>query len=169
MTHPSYGRRPWPTTSPLVPSVIIGDYQRLEFLGDALLDFIVLTQMYLRHPGWDPGRLTAEKAALVGNSFLAWVATDQLQVYKHLFYDDLELMETLEKYVSVSMRDPLNAPKPLADVLESLIAAVYLDSFGDMQLQCVYGRGGSRTFHLLPSSIMMSFDGLFSVHTHTHI
>ena len=85
LTHPSYGRRPWPTDSALVPKIVLGDYQRLEFLGDALLDFIVLSHLYIHKPKWDPGRLTAEKAALVGNSFLAWVATDRLSVYKYVF------------------------------------------------------------------------------------
>ena len=62
----------------------MGDYERLEFLGDALLDFVVLSHLYVRNPKWDPGRLTAEKTAMVGNQFLAWVATDRLSVYKYV-------------------------------------------------------------------------------------
>jgi len=84
LTHPSYGRRPWPTASTSGPKVVLEEYQRLEFLGDALLDFIVLSHLYVRNLKWDPGRLTAEKAALVGNQFLAWVATDRLSVYKYV-------------------------------------------------------------------------------------
>lgn len=64
-----------------------GDYQRLEFLGDALLDYMCMAHFFTMHPGWDPGRLTAEKSALVGNSFLAWVAADQLLVHKFMYYD----------------------------------------------------------------------------------
>ena len=67
LTHPSYGRRPWPTTDPICRQIVMGDYQRLEFLGDALLDFMIITHLFKTHPDWDPGRLTAEKSALVGN------------------------------------------------------------------------------------------------------
>ena len=44
----------------------------------------MLSHLYVRNPKWDCGRLTAENAALVGNQFLAWMATDRLSVYKYV-------------------------------------------------------------------------------------
>ena len=55
--HPSY-----PQSWEKVPS-----YQRLEFLGDALLDMACVTHLFYRYPGKDPQWLTEHKMAMVAN------------------------------------------------------------------------------------------------------
>lgn len=47
------------------------DNERLEFLGDAVLDFVVAAYLYRRFPGMDEGGLTALRAALVRTKTLA--------------------------------------------------------------------------------------------------
>lgn len=47
------------------------DNERLEFLGDAVLDFLVAAWLYHNSPEFDEGRMTRYRAALVGNEQLA--------------------------------------------------------------------------------------------------
>ena len=49
-------------------------YQRLEFLGDALLDFLVTQHLYFRHEELSPGVLTDIRQALVNNNIFATIA-----------------------------------------------------------------------------------------------
>ena len=70
MTHPS---RAW-----TIPS-----YQRLEFLGDSLLDMVCVNYIYRKYPDRDPQWLTEHKMAMVSNKFLGAVAVE-LGFHKHL-------------------------------------------------------------------------------------
>ncbi|MGI9430644.1 MAG: ribonuclease III family protein, partial [Myxococcota bacterium] len=45
--------------------------ERLEFLGDAVLDLVVGELLYESHPGWPEGHLSRARAALVNTSALA--------------------------------------------------------------------------------------------------
>lgn len=53
-----------------------GDYETLEALGDGLLKFAASTQLFLEHPTWHEGQLTAAKDRLVSNTKLAKVALE---------------------------------------------------------------------------------------------
>lgn len=65
LTHPSW-QRDQSTSS----------YQRLEFLGDAVLDFIVARMLHSRHPKLAEGRMTQLRAALVNADFLAFLCLE---------------------------------------------------------------------------------------------
>ena len=47
------------------PEVEPADNERLEFLGDAVLDFVVANWLFRRHPDFNEGRLTSIRSALV--------------------------------------------------------------------------------------------------------
>lgn len=49
-------------------------YQRLEFLGDAVLDFLVTQHLYFRHAKLSPGELTDIRQDLVNNNIIATIA-----------------------------------------------------------------------------------------------
>ena len=49
-------------------------YQRLEFLGDAILDFLVTQHLYFRHAKLSPGELTDIRQDLVNNNIIATIA-----------------------------------------------------------------------------------------------
>jgi ribonuclease-3 len=66
LTHPSYLNEH--------PEDEIGDNQRLEFLGDAVLDFVTGAWVYRRYPNFDEGRMTRLRAALVRTESLAQLA-----------------------------------------------------------------------------------------------
>ncbi len=52
----------------------IGDNQRLEFLGDAVLDFVAGAWVYRHYPEFDEGRMTRLRASLVRTETLAQLA-----------------------------------------------------------------------------------------------
>lgn len=58
---------------------VLEDNERLEFLGDAVLDFLVGAWLYNRYPEMAEGQLTRLRAALVGNEQLA-IFSEQLDV-----------------------------------------------------------------------------------------
>jgi ribonuclease-3 len=66
LTHPSYVNEH--------PEDEIGDNQRLEFLGDAVLDFVAGAWVYRHYPDFDEGRMTRLRAALVRTRTLAQLA-----------------------------------------------------------------------------------------------
>ena len=66
LTHPSYVNEH--------PEDGIGDNQRLEFLGDAVLDFVAGAWVFRHYPDFDEGRMTRLRAALVRTKTRARVA-----------------------------------------------------------------------------------------------
>ncbi|CAG8095579.1 unnamed protein product [Penicillium olsonii] len=100
------------------------NYQRLEFLGDALLKFIVATDLFQRHPHWHEGYLSKQKDLLVSNERLTQAAmTAHLEKYicndfitrKHRAFSRKEEHES----------DQVIPKKVYADVVEALVAVAY--------------------------------------------
>lgn len=137
--HPSY---------PYEPS--IPNYQRLEFLGDALLDMAIVDYLFRRFPTADPQWLTEHKMAMASNQFLGCLCV-KLKLHKHLlvttsavignvttYVTELEEAEAAaqqeaEKNKSAVMRQDfwLQAsypPKALPDIMEAFIGAMFVDS-----------------------------------------
>lgn len=88
--------------------------QRLEFLGDAVLDVIVADELYRKHPELHEGTLTKTKAGLVRAGSLARAA-ERLHLGEYL------LLGRGEEESGGRQKSSL-----LADVLEALIGAIYL-------------------------------------------
>ncbi len=92
------------------------DNERLEFLGDAVLDFIVGAWVYNRFPEMPEGDLTKMRSAIVRN--------DQLAVFaRHLKLGDALRRGRGEFSTGGSHRDGL-----LGSTFEAVIGALYLDS-----------------------------------------
>lgn len=87
--------------------------ERLEFLGDAVLELVVSEYLYHQYPDWNEGKLTRYRAALVRTESLAYAA-DQINLGKHL-----------QTNVSESSNEGL--PSYLADTFEAILGALYLD------------------------------------------
>lgn len=94
---------------------VLEDNERLEFLGDAVLDFIVGAYLYHRFPEMDEGELTSLRAALVRAKTLANFAR-QLEIgrFLQLGYGEAEN--------GGRERTPL-----LCASFEAVIGAIYLD------------------------------------------
>lgn len=97
------------------PSYSSDDNQRLEFLGDAVLQYLMSDILYASHPRDREGQLTHLRALLVCEAALAQVATG-LHVGEALLMDKGEALTGGREKASV-----------LADAMEAILAAVYLD------------------------------------------
>ncbi|WP_296404135.1 ribonuclease III [Psychrobacter sp.] len=102
------------------------NYERLEFLGDALLGMIIGEALYYQYPNQDEGRLTRMRATLVRQESLVIVA-QKLNLSSHLILGVGERKGGGRERASI-----------LADTVESLIGAIYLDSQSvDVVKDCV--------------------------------
>lgn len=97
------------------PDFPLADNERLEFLGDALLGFIVTERLYRELPHMAEGELTKVRVSLVRQDTLALAAsTLKLGDYLHLGKGE---ESTGGRYKQTN----------LADVFEALIGAIFLD------------------------------------------
>ncbi|XP_050314512.1 endoribonuclease Dcr-1 isoform X2 [Anthonomus grandis grandis] len=142
MTHASYS-----------PNRLTDCYQRLEFLGDAVLDYLITRHLYQDPRMHSPGSLTDLRSALVNNTIFASLAVrhDFHKYFRHL---SPGLNEVVERFIRLqeegghSILDELylvpeteceevedvEVPKALGDVFESVAGAIFLDS-GYLNLQ----------------------------------
>ncbi|KAH9943037.1 uncharacterized protein BXZ73DRAFT_87473 [Epithele typhae] len=127
------------------------DYEKLEFMGDAVLDFLVSRYIWERHPWLSPGGLSLLKAAMVSNHALAAFCV-HANLHHHIRFESPDLRDAIEKYVGAlgALRKkeytsaeseqrlpgqywlelPMEPPKVLSDVVEALVGALYVgDNF----------------------------------------
>jgi ribonuclease-3 len=102
LTHRSYSRS--------------NNNERLEFLGDSILNLIISNHIYLRFKDADEGDLSRIRASLVKEESLAQIAMD-IGLGDHIRLGGGELKSGGFRRASI-----------LSDALEALIAAIYLDS-----------------------------------------
>jgi len=94
----------------------VKDNERLEFLGDAVLELVVRDYLFHKYPDLNEGRLSQFKEFLVGEGTLAEVARF-LELGKYLYLGKGEIQAHGEEKTSI-----------LADAVEAIIGAIYLDS-----------------------------------------
>ena len=97
------------------PDAARGHNERLELLGDAVVNLIISEALYIRHPDDDEGGLSARRAAIVSTAGLARLAS------RIGLGNDLLLGE------GESKRSGRRRPTLLASSFEALVGAVYLD------------------------------------------
>jgi ribonuclease-3 len=90
--------------------------ERLEFFGDSVLSFIVAEQLYKSNKYFSEGELTRRRALFVNNKFLANKAK-KLNLGNYILFGKGE-------EIQMGNINPTN----LANALEALIGAIYLDS-----------------------------------------
>ena len=97
------------------PEWPVAHNERLEYLGDAVLELAVSEELFRRFPNSPEGQLTVFRAALVNYQRLAKIATEI----------------TLENFIFMSKGERADTEKAreviLANTLEALIGAIYLD------------------------------------------
>ena len=95
---------------------VADSYERLEFFGDSVLGVVIAQFLYEHHADWDQGMLSKAKSSVVQEAPLAEVA------------DKLGLHEFLELSFGEESTGGRHRPSILADVLEAIIGAIYLES-----------------------------------------
>ncbi|KAJ3942648.1 Dicer-like protein 1 [Colletotrichum fioriniae] len=75
------------------------NYQRLEFLGDALLDMVCVDFLYHKFPSADPEWLTRHKSTMVSNRFLACLCV-KLDLHKHILTAQASLLSQTQEFVA---------------------------------------------------------------------
>jgi len=94
----------------------VENYQRLEFLGDRVLGLVVSTWVYAEFPADDEGKLNRRYSSLVQGKTLAVIA------------EKLGLAEHINLAEAAAAEGAATKPAVLADIVESLIGALYLDA-----------------------------------------
>ncbi len=93
----------------------LSDNERLEFLGDAVLELISSEYLYGLHKDWPEGELTKLRASIVCEQTLAF-CTRKIQLGEYLFLGKGEHQTGGRKRKSI-----------LSDAFEAVIGAIYLD------------------------------------------
>ncbi|KAF5781222.1 putative ribonuclease III [Helianthus annuus] len=115
-------------------------YQRLEFLGDAVIAQMISNYFFLKYPDVDAGILSRLRAANVSNEKLARVAVNH-GLHKYVRHNKATVLndKVFEFLIEVGEEDmvvyggQMKAPKVLADIVESVAAAVYVDCRFNLQ------------------------------------
>jgi ribonuclease-3 len=107
------------------PQLKLAHNERLEFLGDAVLELIVTDYLYRHYPAQAEGELTMYRAALVNADTLGLLA-EKLGLNDYLQLSKGEKKDTGRGRLMI-----------LANAMEALIGAIYLDSGYEAALQLV--------------------------------
>jgi len=122
-----------------LPNSTVPCYQRLEFLGDGILDFLVVRYLFHKYPGYEPGRMTDMKDACVNNRVLGVICLE-IGLNKHIIHFSNKLVGAITQFsrevdlIKDGSEDigeywsDLDVPKVLSDVVESILGAIFVDS-----------------------------------------
>ncbi len=91
-------------------------YERLEFLGDAIVDMIVAEYLFLNHSDLDEGVMSRVRASLVCEKALSNLAK-KIEIDKYMLLGHGAEMSGYRNNASI-----------LSDIFEALVAAIYLDA-----------------------------------------
>ncbi len=102
-----------------------GNYERLEYIGDAVFDLAVAHLLSIKHENASEGELSKMRAALVNATSLAGIAR----------------RISLGKFIKVSRSEMANGASDrssiLADVLEAIVGAIYLEAGFEVARECI--------------------------------
>ncbi|KAK9133247.1 hypothetical protein Scep_012775 [Stephania cephalantha] len=123
LIHPSFRHPRMPQLS----------YERLEHVGDSVLNFLVTRELYSLYRDCSPGSLTRLRAANVDNEKLARVAAKH-GFYRYMLALTPVLHQQIQDFQEAILEYPVHSsglvdtPKFLADIVESVVGAIYVDS-----------------------------------------
>jgi ribonuclease-3 len=110
LTHKSYLRRRYDDHKAPSP------FERMEFLGDSILGFIVSKELFSRHPDEQEGKLSKLKSKIVSETYLTLKA-NAIDLGKFVLLSPEEQQSGGGSKASI-----------LSDTMEAIICAIYLDS-----------------------------------------
>ncbi|MCD9559831.1 endoribonuclease Dicer [Datura stramonium] len=84
-----------------------GCYQELEFLGDAVLDYLITSYLYSVYPNLKPGQLTDLRSVSVNNNTFAVVAKCVKGFHSHMYFVILAVSSDQLLDMSISLADQI--------------------------------------------------------------
>ncbi len=152
------------------PGTVLEDNERLEFLGDAVLDFVVGAYLYHHFPEMDEGELTSLRAALVRAETLASFARDlEVGRFLKLGYGEDEsggrervpiLCATFEAVVGAIYLDKgLAIAQPLIETLISAAIPGILASAAHKDAKSEFQVWAQAQYNITPHYLVVRTDG----------
>lgn len=137
-------------THPSCISSYIGCYQKLEFLGDAVLDHLITAYLYEHCGDFSPGKITDIRSALVNNTALSCLCVKN-KLHKFILHESEGLGDSINRFEKYQIKnnhkltdnvqiqeeyiaDYVNIPKALGDVFEAVLGAIFVDSYHNLEL-----------------------------------
>lgn len=120
---------------------VLTDYQQYEFFGDSVLKFTVSCQLFLQNPNWHEGYLSAGRDAIVQNNRLARAALDtglDAYIMAQMFIPRKWIAPTISECLQQVPGERAMSTKVLADIVEALIGAAYLEGGQQMAQKCMH-------------------------------
>ena len=154
-TYPHLGLEAF--THPSLLASVLPSYQRLEFLGDAWLDFFIVSKIFTEHPHLSPGEMTALKGLLASNAALGALG-HRLGLHKYVASNSTVLAANIKLYATAldtilkegreereqywtRLPPEVVTPKAVADVVEASFASIVVDcAFDEGVCAGVFGR-----------------------------
>ena len=100
------------------------NYQRLEFLGDSILKFVVAVHAFSKYPLWHEGYLSKFKDLLVSNERLTYAAANA-HLERFICADFITQKHSVFSPIMDQLQNKTLPRKVFADVVEALTAAAY--------------------------------------------
>ncbi|AES71622.2 putative ribonuclease III [Medicago truncatula] len=125
LTHTTYGAE--------------NDYERLEYVGDAVLNLLMAREQFVSYPNLKPGILTQLRSKNVDSEKLARVAINH-GLDRYLRHKKPQLGEQIEAFTKAIEDYPIHSnghihvPKDLADMVESTIGALFIDCDSSLEI-----------------------------------
>ncbi|KAF0759177.1 endoribonuclease Dicer-like, partial [Aphis craccivora] len=127
-------------------------FQRLEFLGDAILDFLITSYIIQHCNDTTPDEITDIRSSLVNNITFSSLST-RIGLHRFILAKSLEMTEAIDRFYKIQQKNnhkiwqevlylieendcrevkSIDVPKVLGDLFKALIAAIYLDCNRDL-------------------------------------
>ena len=132
------------------PDFELDHNERLEFLGDAVLEIIVTEYLFVNYPDKPEGELTNWRASLVNSSMLSQVA-QEINLEDHLYLSKGEAKDKNSKarqYI-------------LANAVEAMIGSIYLDQDREAAESFVHAFMLSKLEHILENKLYLDAKSKF--------
>lgn len=113
----------------------VPSYQRYEYLGDAIIGFLLLSHFFRKYPDLGPGDLTSLRGPALSNDLFARVIVSW-KIHEKFWFDCPALVPEIRKFERLVANEEgdsddvcktMTVPKVLGDLLEAVIGAIVVD------------------------------------------
>lgn len=133
----------------------LGSNERLELLGDSILDFLVVEELYNRYPDYHEGKISEIKSLIVSRKIIGEIAAELNLMDAMIIGKSYEKLKSLKTDVS-------------SNAFEALLAAIYLDSSIDSVRKVLKEKVFWKIEALLTDAENINYKALILEYVHKH-